>query len=195
MTNTLILVKAGPEWRSALLGIAEEYAAHGEARYQMALADCDGYLQMLAADDAGTTPGHVRMTSYWAMEAGLMVGSIRLRYTLTPALRQVGGHIGYDVRPSRRGQGYGTQMLALTLQSRTGGGAGRGADHVRRYQHRVGTGDRKERRRGATVPGHGRGPWRADCALLDPVDERGLNCRVILPCVMYINCPRCSGCA
>ncbi len=115
MTNTLILVKAGPEWRSALLGIAEEYAAHGETRYQMALADCDGYLQMLAADDAGTTPGHVRMTSYWAMEAGLMIGSIRLRYTLTPALRQVGGNIGYDVRPSRRNQGYATRMLALTL--------------------------------------------------------------------------------
>ncbi len=115
MTNNLILVKANPVWRSALLDIAEEYAAHGEARYQMALADCDGYLQMLAADDAGTTPGHVRMTSYWAMEAGLMVGSIRLRYMLTPALRQVGGNIGYDVRPSRRNQGYATHMLALTL--------------------------------------------------------------------------------
>jgi predicted acetyltransferase len=115
MADKLILVKAGPEWRSALLDIAEEYAAHGEARYQMARADCDGYLQMLAADDAGTTPGHVRMTSYWAMEAGLMVGSIRLRYTLTPALRQVGGNIGYDVRPSRRNQGYATRMLALML--------------------------------------------------------------------------------
>lgn len=115
MTDKLILVKAGPEWRSALLDIAKEYAAHGEARYQMALADCDGYLQMLAADDAGTTPGHVRMTSYWAMEEGLMVGSIRLRYTLTLALRQVGGNIGYDVRPSRRNQGYATRMLALVL--------------------------------------------------------------------------------
>ncbi|MFN8469839.1 MAG: GNAT family N-acetyltransferase [Caldilineaceae bacterium] len=55
------------------------------------------------------------MTSYWAMEAGLMVGSIRLRYTLTPALRQVGGNIGYDVRPSRRNHGYATRMLALML--------------------------------------------------------------------------------
>jgi len=115
MTDKLILVKASPTCRSALLEIAEEYAAHGEPRYRMALTDCDGYLQMLAADDAGTTPGHVRMTSYWAMEAGLMVGSIRLRYTLTPAQRQVGGNIGYDVRPSRRNQGYATRMLALTL--------------------------------------------------------------------------------
>ena len=68
MTDKLVLVKAGPEWRSALLDIAEEYAAHGEARYQMALADCDGYLQMLAADDAGEVPpGRVRQTTYWGI--------------------------------------------------------------------------------------------------------------------------------
>lgn len=115
MTNNLILVKVDPMWRSALLDMAREYAAHGETSYQMALTDCDAFLQLLASDDAGTTPGHVRMTSYWAMEDGLMVGSIRLRYTLTPSLRQVGGNIGYDVRPSRRDQGYATRMLALVL--------------------------------------------------------------------------------
>lgn len=115
MTHRLILVKASPEWRSALIEMAEEYAAYGEVRYQMVLTDCDGFLQLLTNDDAGTTPGRVRQTSYWAMEAGILVGAIRLRYTLTPSLRQVGGNIGYDVRPSWRNQGYATHMLALTL--------------------------------------------------------------------------------
>lgn len=115
MTKNLILVKADPAWRSALLDMAEEYGAYGEPRYQMALADCDAFLQLLASDDAGTTPGRGRMTSYWAMEEGQIVGAIRLRYELTPALRQVGGNIGYDVRPSRRNQGCATRMLALTL--------------------------------------------------------------------------------
>ena len=111
-----MLVKAGPAWRSAFLEMAEEYAAHGERRYQMALADCDGFLRLLAADDAGELPpGHVRMTTYWGLEGGQIIGSIRLRYELTPALRQLGGNIGYDVRPSLRGQGYGTRMLALML--------------------------------------------------------------------------------
>lgn len=116
MADRLVLVKASPEWRSALLQMAEEYAAQGETRYQMALADCDGYLRLLAADDAGkVAPGRVRQTTYWGMEDELLVGVIRLRYELTPALRQLGGHIGYDVRPSLRGRGYGTRMLALLL--------------------------------------------------------------------------------
>jgi predicted acetyltransferase len=116
MTDRLILMKASPKWRSALLEMAEEYAAHGERRYQMALADCDGYLQRLAADDAGEIPpGRVRQTTYWGMKDELLVGVIRLRYELTPSLQQLGGHIGYDVRPSLRGRGYGTRMLALVL--------------------------------------------------------------------------------
>lgn len=115
MTDKPILVKADPMWRSALLDMAREYAAHGETRYQMALTDCDAFLELLASDDAGTTPGYMRTTSYWAMEAGQIIGAIRLRYTLTPALRQMGGNIGYDVRPSRRDQGYATRMLARTL--------------------------------------------------------------------------------
>jgi predicted acetyltransferase len=90
--------------------------AHGDARYQMALADCDGYLQRLAVDDAGViSPGRVRQTTYCGIKDELMVGMIRLRYELTASLRQLGGHIGYDVRPSLRGQGYGTRMLALVL--------------------------------------------------------------------------------
>jgi len=39
----------------------------------------------------------------------------RLRPELTPALEIQGGHIGYDVAPSVRRRGYGTQLLRLTL--------------------------------------------------------------------------------
>lgn len=39
----------------------------------------------------------------------------RLRHRLTPSLKEVGGHIGYMVRPTDRGQGYGTKLLAMTL--------------------------------------------------------------------------------
>ena len=39
----------------------------------------------------------------------------RLRPELTPALEIQGGHIGYDVPPSVRRRGYGTQLLRLTL--------------------------------------------------------------------------------
>ncbi|HLL72624.1 MAG TPA: GNAT family N-acetyltransferase [Pyrinomonadaceae bacterium] len=43
-------------------------------------------------------------------------GTARLRHQLTPALEHEGGHIGYDIRPSARRRGFGTLILALTLE-------------------------------------------------------------------------------
>jgi len=40
---------------------------------------------------------------------------VRLRFWLTPSLEVEGGHIGYDVRPSSRGRGFGTAALGLVL--------------------------------------------------------------------------------
>jgi predicted acetyltransferase len=40
---------------------------------------------------------------------------VRLRFWLLPALEVEGGHIGYDVRPSARGRGFGTMALHLVL--------------------------------------------------------------------------------
>jgi predicted acetyltransferase len=40
---------------------------------------------------------------------------LAIRHRLTPALEQLGGHIGYDVRPSARRQGHATAMLAAAL--------------------------------------------------------------------------------
>ena len=61
--------------------------------------------------------GRVPQTTYWLLRSdGVIVGTSRLRHRLTPELEVFGGHIGYDVRPSERRKGYGTQLLALTLE-------------------------------------------------------------------------------
>ena len=44
-----------------------------------------------------------------------LVGLSHLRLELTDYLRQFGGHVGYSIAPDCWGQGYGTQLLALTL--------------------------------------------------------------------------------
>jgi predicted acetyltransferase len=60
--------------------------------------------------------GWVPMTTYWLVDdAGAVAGVSRLRHELTPFLLDHGGHLGYYVKASERGQGYGTQILALTL--------------------------------------------------------------------------------
>jgi len=46
----------------------------------------------------------------------MILGESRLRHSLTPALEHHGGHIGYVIRPSQRRKGYGTLILALTLE-------------------------------------------------------------------------------
>jgi predicted acetyltransferase len=43
------------------------------------------------------------------------LGRLSIRHALTPALLELGGHIGYMVRPSARRKGYATQMLTQSL--------------------------------------------------------------------------------
>lgn len=55
--------------------------------------------------------------TFWCLrDDGRMVGVIKVRHRLTPALEACGGHIGYFVRPSERGKGYATRILALALE-------------------------------------------------------------------------------
>ena len=56
------------------------------------------------------------MTTCWLVDdGGVIAGVSRIRHSLTARLLAHGGHIGYYVRASYRGQGHGTQILALTL--------------------------------------------------------------------------------
>ena len=61
--------------------------------------------------------GRVRMTTYWLFAGERPVAMCKLRHVLTESLRRVGGHIGYCVRPSERGRGYGTAVLHLVLRA------------------------------------------------------------------------------
>ncbi len=45
-----------------------------------------------------------------------IVGRVSIRHTLTPMLFELGGHVGYAVRPAFRGRGYATAMLRLAVQ-------------------------------------------------------------------------------
>lgn len=63
--------------------------------------------------DAPRPEGHVPCTFRWIAEGDKLVGFIAIRHGLNDFLLQQGGHIGYSVRPSRRGQGVATQALRL----------------------------------------------------------------------------------
>lgn len=75
-----------------------------------------GYLADLSAESVRPRrTGFVCQTTRWWVEGTVYLGRISIRHELTEHLREVGGHIGYDVRRSRRREGHATAMLAAAL--------------------------------------------------------------------------------
>jgi len=54
-------------------------------------------------------------TELWWVDGQEFLGRIAIRHRLTPELLEIGGHIGYDVRPSARRRGHATEMLRQAL--------------------------------------------------------------------------------
>jgi predicted acetyltransferase len=61
-------------------------------------------------------PEFVPMDSHFIEADGRILGEIYIRHRLTPHLEQIGGHIGYKVRPSSRNRGVATAALGLGLK-------------------------------------------------------------------------------
>lgn len=68
-----------------------------------------------ALEDSPRREGHVPATNLWWVEGDTYFGRIAVRHRLTPVLLELGGHIGYDVRPSARRRGKATAMLRAAL--------------------------------------------------------------------------------
>ena len=98
------------------------FAAVGEVFLGRSAADWPAFVHRSAEEAAGrpATPDRVPQTVFIltrvAPNGGRdALGVSKLRHYLTPTLEDIGGHIGYGIRPDERGKGYGTQILALTL--------------------------------------------------------------------------------
>ncbi|MEK4294816.1 GNAT family N-acetyltransferase [Paenibacillus sp. FSL R5-0914] len=61
-------------------------------------------------------PNYVPQTNYWLLIDSYPVGVGKLRHSLNDQLRKSGGHIGYSIRPSERGKGFGKIFLAELLK-------------------------------------------------------------------------------
>lgn len=63
----------------------------------------------------GSLGDRVPETILWYVEGDRFLGSVGVRHRLNAVLEQWGGHIGYAVRPSARGRGHASAMLAGAL--------------------------------------------------------------------------------
>lgn len=117
----LRLVKPSLEFEAEYTAMVREFLQTEEPwfnNFELALADFPAFVQELQDETQGINlpPGVVPQQTYWlANEQQTLLGEIRLRPHLTPPFEQHNGHIGYNTRPSQRGKGYATCMLALAL--------------------------------------------------------------------------------
>ncbi|SCG43260.1 Predicted acetyltransferase [Micromonospora echinaurantiaca] len=72
-------------------------------------------LRAQALPDTPRPAGWAPDTTLWWVDGDEYLGRISVRHRLTPQLREVGGHIGYDVRPTARRRGHATAMLRAAL--------------------------------------------------------------------------------
>ncbi|MEI7765644.1 MAG: GNAT family N-acetyltransferase [bacterium] len=85
------------------------------------------FVQKLKEQSLGLNlkPGYVPATTYWITDKEDYIGKIQIRHSLTDTLLKIGGHIGYEIRPSKRKQGYGENALQLVLPQAKAMGLGK----------------------------------------------------------------------
>jgi predicted acetyltransferase len=107
---------AGESVRSTgLIVIGDESHTVQELLDPIAFAAFTQRLCDLALPETTRPEGFVAMTKLWWVEGEEYLGGFSVRHELTDLLRELGGHIGYLVRPSARRRGHATAMLAAAL--------------------------------------------------------------------------------
>ena len=120
------LVLPTPSVRESFLQAIDEFVAEGAENSQTAAwiefnapgwHDPDTFevfVEAVKADALLETPRpgwHVPCTTLWWVDGHDYLGRLAIRHELNDFLLDVGGHIGYDVRPTRRREGHATEML------------------------------------------------------------------------------------
>ena len=107
----------GEELYEMLQDIGEnENGFHNKAK-GMTFSAFKEWLEKECAYDRGALEEWmVPQSSFWLFDDHRPVGYGRLRHCLNAFLKEHSGHIGYAVRQSARGKGYGTVLLVLLLE-------------------------------------------------------------------------------
>ena len=115
------LITPSVEFKNSYLELIDEQHQAAEAFFQSTLAQKNfaAFIDELDSQSKGINLplGIVPMSTFWMIDSSQMIlGRSVVRHFLTPALEHHGGHIGYAIRTSKRKQGYGALILALTLE-------------------------------------------------------------------------------
>lgn len=109
------LVRPHGRARESFLAAVEEFKPEG--RYTEVNAEnADLIIERMLLDETEPLPNKVPDTILWLVKGDHFIGRLSIRHHLNEQLERFGGNMGYELRPSERGKGYGTLILKLGKQ-------------------------------------------------------------------------------
>ncbi|MGL6108452.1 GNAT family N-acetyltransferase [Romboutsia sp.] len=120
----VFLIEPSKNYREEFISMIRDYEKHEDEEYfnlyKEALEDFDKYVDKLLNNSKGIglPKDRVASSTYWLVNKNSdVLGVIRIRHELNSEfLRNIIGHIGYDISPSNRRKGYGETILRLGLE-------------------------------------------------------------------------------
>lgn len=117
----LFLAEPSAAYRDSFIEAVREFQVEGrQLHYDLnsITADFSAFVQSLhdLKDRSKLKPGWVPGSDFWLIDDDEYIGRLSLRHELNEQLLLFGGHIGYEIRPSKRMQGYGREILRLGLE-------------------------------------------------------------------------------
>jgi len=114
------LILPNVKYKDTFIEGVEEFVAKKEKEGIEALNYLNNfaaYIQKLNNNSKGIglKEDYVPSTDLWLVDGDKYIGRLSIRHELNDKLRRFGGHIGYAIRPSERGKGYGNKILELGL--------------------------------------------------------------------------------
>ncbi|RTE02376.1 GNAT family N-acetyltransferase [Paenibacillus whitsoniae] len=125
MQSSLRLVQPALVYQQAYLSFYEDWKSTGEDIVPWVVErepyDFAGMLDFLYSQDVEdkiVDDTFVPHSTYWLLDHdnNKIIGAVNIRHRLNRKLFNCGGHVGYGIRPSERGKGYASILLALTLE-------------------------------------------------------------------------------
>ncbi len=117
----IFLTEPSTRYKEQFISAVQEFQREGcQQDYDVLhiCADFEKFVQRLQEekDRRSVSPGFVPASTFWLIDDTEYIGRLSLRHELNDRLLKMGGHIGYEIRPSMRRQGYGQEILRLGLE-------------------------------------------------------------------------------
>ena len=118
----LTLVKLDEQHMPQLIDMMDEWTASGEEIIPFAIQKVDYHEFAVYQPSLEVGEGHPELvpdSTWFCLDTNRdrFVGAVNIRHRLNEYLLLHGGHIGDGIRPSERGKGFATRMIALALDN------------------------------------------------------------------------------